>query len=686
MTQYVDVYPRQGTTYPDAAGDPIGTAGATVPMSKYIRDALTDGDLLTQDPLGVYQPDGPRTVIPVTVESYGIDPYTYGARPANTAAQNGVAFRAMRDYMIATDPLGSWIITFGTPGLYRYSFNKWLCGILDYIVDLGGSTLEYSIPTGYAETADTNTMFVWPDPWFAFDDGNNWYTTNYGYHNGYRIATQAASEQTVTLLTPAHAAYLAEGDPVLIAGWDPSWVAYPPPFEAFEYNTIVSVVGSVVTLREKTRNRYSQDWPDHANPEAGAARIYLLRNRARDPAMAVFDWADMPRRGEFRNGTLQGTHPTTGNTFYLAGYESCRVSNLRINAIQWFLNSEQVTASDITWFGDQVAGSTGITTMDIDKCMSSLRFERCKMHWVSGATSVRTLSMRDCVVEAGITTQAKRQIFENVVVGQKSTVTAPIVTQYKSTFRNVQAACNLTSGGGWLEPFDWTGSTFTIATINGSDNSLVTFVEQPHPDIPRLKPGDRLMKTDAAYHGVVVDAVAPRTFRVKWSSAPTVAHVFYLIDDYVFDVDEASGNTAGWIGCIPRARGGSVTLRSPALELYSVNVFYLPTKITSVVVDVTKAGAVHGFFMIRGTGGTPNLVRIATDSTGTRTCTSAGVTGITGNDYKPFGDPTGWLAASAWTNLAAYAPRVRIDYSAGGSRPQDWPEFTVTINCEELKF
>lgn len=57
---YIEVYPRLGTTYPDAAGDPITAAGAIVPSSKYIQDALRAGPLLSNDPLDVYNPDGPR--------------------------------------------------------------------------------------------------------------------------------------------------------------------------------------------------------------------------------------------------------------------------------------------------------------------------------------------------------------------------------------------------------------------------------------------------------------------------------------------------------------------------------------------------------------------------------------------------------------------------------------------------
>jgi hypothetical protein len=53
----VAVYPRLNTTYDDAAGVPITSAGAIVDVSKYILDALKRGCLLTQDPLDANEPD-----------------------------------------------------------------------------------------------------------------------------------------------------------------------------------------------------------------------------------------------------------------------------------------------------------------------------------------------------------------------------------------------------------------------------------------------------------------------------------------------------------------------------------------------------------------------------------------------------------------------------------------------------
>lgn len=56
MPTRVEVYPKLGETYPDAAGVPITSVGAIVDESKYIQDALRDGFLLTWDPLGIYLP------------------------------------------------------------------------------------------------------------------------------------------------------------------------------------------------------------------------------------------------------------------------------------------------------------------------------------------------------------------------------------------------------------------------------------------------------------------------------------------------------------------------------------------------------------------------------------------------------------------------------------------------------
>ena len=57
----IEVYPKLGETYPDAAGVPITSVGAIVSESKYIEDALRDGFLLTWDPLNIYNPDDRRS-------------------------------------------------------------------------------------------------------------------------------------------------------------------------------------------------------------------------------------------------------------------------------------------------------------------------------------------------------------------------------------------------------------------------------------------------------------------------------------------------------------------------------------------------------------------------------------------------------------------------------------------------
>lgn len=56
MADTISVWPKVGTTYLDAADVEITSAGAIVPVSAYITDAIRRGDLLTYDPLEVYAP------------------------------------------------------------------------------------------------------------------------------------------------------------------------------------------------------------------------------------------------------------------------------------------------------------------------------------------------------------------------------------------------------------------------------------------------------------------------------------------------------------------------------------------------------------------------------------------------------------------------------------------------------
>lgn len=64
MSTSIAVYPRAGTEYLDANNVPITSAGAIVPVSAYIDDALRRGDVSTSDPLDVYDPEDRTGVIP----------------------------------------------------------------------------------------------------------------------------------------------------------------------------------------------------------------------------------------------------------------------------------------------------------------------------------------------------------------------------------------------------------------------------------------------------------------------------------------------------------------------------------------------------------------------------------------------------------------------------------------------
>jgi hypothetical protein len=64
MATKVEVWPKIGETYPDAAGVTITSAGAIVWESKYIEDAIRDGFLLTYDPLGIGDPVDHTSDIP----------------------------------------------------------------------------------------------------------------------------------------------------------------------------------------------------------------------------------------------------------------------------------------------------------------------------------------------------------------------------------------------------------------------------------------------------------------------------------------------------------------------------------------------------------------------------------------------------------------------------------------------
>jgi Pectate lyase superfamily protein len=102
-----------------------------------------------------------------------------------------------------------------------------------------------------------------------------------------RIQTVSAGATSVNLITPADASKFSAGQWVLVSGLALQGGAgglpsYPPNFQFFEYQQIVSISGSAVTLASPLANSYESTWPvvDSLQGAAvnvgGPATIYAL--------------------------------------------------------------------------------------------------------------------------------------------------------------------------------------------------------------------------------------------------------------------------------------------------------------------------------------------------------------------------------------------------------------------------
>lgn len=707
---------------------PIPNAGAVVGFSDYYAEKIAQQILLTEDPVNSGGTPIELLVAPLTITGIPdvgnvpvyqgsnalawsdvatggpIDVNDYGVLPENDRITNDNALRAMRELLLSTDANAQWTMVFGRRGVYKYSFNKWLCGFLDYTVDLNGSTLEYYFPEGWNITTDTVSFLVFQDNSYLFgetDPGYNWYQNGgYVYHHGWQISDVVAGSPSVTATSSLSTLqYLHAGDPVLIAGWNPAPASYPPPYQYFEYNEVDSIVGSVITLRHRVKNQYKNAWHystyGGVNPEYGRATLYQLRGRGRDPAIAAaVRYPDMPRNGVFKNGSVRGTWNYTdyggarnSPHFFLYAYRTLLLENLEVDAVLQATTSEQVIWRRVGQTGNVKSMTVTAATVEIDKNITTVTIDGCRLGFFSGSQNVQQLSLRDSVFEGRIYPQAQHVLIENCSVGQTLDGSNPITIERHATVR--QTSAGVGDGAGWItcpEFVNSTGQAYQIATL-ANGNTHVTFATSGAHSVFASPPGgfpfnkgDVLMKTDGAYYGRVLDCFYPNTWVIRWSSTPSVGHQFQRIPDWNFEVDQSSGGGC-WPGSMLSARGGSLVLKSRDIRNWSVNRFFCPSKIASFAVNVTKAGVAGSFLLVRvfSDDGGQTLLYIDTATTGSRTVTSAGITGSAGADYSG-------AHAGTWTNMSTWRPRLRLDSWSEGSQVSQYPVYTLTINCEELAF
>lgn len=668
MTTYLSVFPVIGTTYPDANGVPITSAGATVARSKYISDALERGYLLTSDPLAANDPDDRTQFDGVDAsDNRLIDPADYGVSASNTATQNATGLRAMRDYMLGVDPDAAWTVLFRS-GTYYYNHNKWINGLTNLVIDLNGSTLIYEHPP-VGVVGDTVVTFSQPDLFTAQNDEYNRNDGDWGYFKSYPIASTTVGATSVTLTTPADAVDLEAGDAILIAGHDSLQGGYPPNLDAFEYNEVVgSNAGTgVVTLRTAVKFRYLSTWPDHAGAFAlqawGKARIFKLSNR-QIPAPyegATAPYYNMCAYLTIRNGTIDATE--TYHRFMAWAYKRVLVENVTFKVIPYIVGSQQNVYRNVILEG------ANAYEVEVDKMIEQCCFENSNIRYLGGASGCRQMALRNVRADDGVYSQAEFNTYEAVSVGPSTRLATPIISHGSSVFKNVSAFCAATAAS-VFRPVDWVDSpTYTIAGGGVSGNNVtLTVANAP------LSIGDYLIKTDGSKYGRITGSTNSTTFTCRWSTTPVAGESFYYMPMYQFSYDTSVRGGYDWPGCIADPYTGTVTMKGPnGLSDVTIDQFMVPLPVTSITVDVTTSGTAGRLYVgTFGVGG--NIASIDLTAAGARIITPAGTTGAQAGD------------TITHTMLATYRPRLRFDIGAFSATFAEWPRFTVTVACVPLGF
>lgn len=250
----------------------------------------------------------------------------------------------------------------------RYSDPTWLFGIDSVKVWGNGCTFRCT------STSD------WDSQRMAFSVGGMFHLSRYpgggSYNTGYKFNTVAAGSSTITLNEAGWS--LTAGDRVYIAGYEEQ--GYGEPFNPrfFEWKTVASVAGSVITFTTPIRWRYDADWKDISMPMNGGTnfgkpRLFKLP-------------ADYIRYAEFVNCIMgKGTSVPGGE------------SNKFLFTAQTFI-CDSVTIGEDQPTESEVAIRRNCTITeggDLDKNIGLLKYENCTVTGLSGATGVDSLVFID---------------------------------------------------------------------------------------------------------------------------------------------------------------------------------------------------------------------------------------------------------------------------------------------------
>jgi len=323
-----------------------------------------------------------NSTVTVLVPSYGVTPESYGAI-GNGIADDTAAFTAMGN---AGRAVGSLYCILTSGKTYTCSNPFVLAGIKVLIVEGNGAQWMNNRATPITGFTVNYTSLCLGNPfWNNGANPGNAQVPTYGT----KINTVNSASSTVTATTgncPTGTVLLYGSDRLYSPG-------FPPCPAIFEYNTVVSAVGSIGTLECPTSYHYDAQWPevsDGSGGSYGTARILSCNNNTIPWTSYVhlknINFIMNPAFvGLLTSGTNGAVQPSGGDNIII---ENCSMST-----------TDPTMARNVTYLNCDFYASDNNQGVQPDKIIENLIFKECRFPGIlSGAIGVKNMIIEDCVV------------------------------------------------------------------------------------------------------------------------------------------------------------------------------------------------------------------------------------------------------------------------------------------------
>lgn len=331
----------------------------------------------------------------IDVRKFGvvIDPGEYSDyASASELTDNTTALLNIRDYLLLNNNAHH-VILFSA-GICSYKSGQWLRGVRSYDVVGSGTQL---INTLGGLTSLSYTMTLNNGAFTDYDVSGNASAVD---KLGELIHSTNDGSIYVTLVTASDAEKFLPGYNVLVYGLNIYNGGFPPSARFFEWNEVVNSdnITGVVTLKNKLKFSYNEEWTDSSNPAApiGAPRIKVLNG----------DGFEVTERASFENIEFLGVDNTSPYTrdkgiLFTTGAINFSAKNCKMDSfVPTVCDMAEIYSCEIS------------QSAEVDKLISSVKFVNSKINSVTQGTGCHSFIAIDTKITGDSYIRSKDKYIE----------------------------------------------------------------------------------------------------------------------------------------------------------------------------------------------------------------------------------------------------------------------------------